>query len=346
MYRGIPGFVRLAAALLGVWLTLRFALPIALPFLLGMALALLAEPLVCTLQKQLRLHRSLAAGVGVSLTFCAVAILIVLLCAFLLRELGLLAGILPDMEQTARSGIALVERQLLNLTAHTPQGIRPILTRNIRGAFSDGAALINRVTQYTLGLAGKLLTHVPDSALLLGTGILSAYMLSAKLPRLKRWILRKFPRQKLEPLLQGLSRLRSVLGGWLLAQVKLSLVSGGILLAGLLILRIPYAPVWAGAICLVDAFPILGTGTVLLPWSLILFLQGDRVRSLGILGIFTIVSISRSVLEPRFVGRQLGLDPLVTLFSLYAGYKFWGFTGMIAAPILAVAAVQVMSADN
>lgn len=342
MYRGIKTLAPLFIAFFGVWLGARYLLPIAAPFLLGFALALTAEPLVAALHQRIHLPRSLAAGIGISLTFCAAAIAIVLLCAFILRELGMLAGILPNMEQTARTGINLVQQQLLNLTDRTPQSIRPMLQQNIRSFFSDGAAVLNRCVQYVLGLAGRLLTQVPDRALLLGTGIISAFMISAKLPRLRQWLARRLPRQRLMPLVEGFQRLKAALGGWLLAQAKLTCVCAGILFVGLLLLRIPYAPLWALGISLVDAFPILGTGTVLLPWSLILFLQGDTPRAMGILGIYTLVSISRSVLEPRFLGRQLGLDPLATLAALYAGYKLWGIGGMILAPILAVAAIQLL----
>lgn len=346
MYRGIGTFLSLSLTILGVWLTARFALPIAAPFLLGLALSLAAEPLVSVLGRKLGLKRGIASGIGVSLTFCILTILVGILVALLVRELGVLAGILPDMEQTARTGIHLVEEKLLGLTDKTPRSIRPILHRNVQGFFSDGTALLNRAVEYVLGLAGRLLTHVPDSALTLGTGIISAFMISAKLPQLKRWLLRHIPREKLRHALDALGRLKAVAGHWLLAQLKLTGVSAGILLAGLLLLRVPYAPLLALGISLVDAFPVLGTGTVLLPWAAVLFLQGDGGRALGILGIYTVVSVSRSVLEPRFLGRQLGLDPLVTLIALYAGYKLWGVAGMILAPLLTVAAIQLLPQGN
>ena len=193
-----------------------------------------------------------------------------------------------------------------------------------------------------LGLAGSILSHVPDSALSLGTAVISGFMISAKLPRIRKWISAHFPREKLRPLLDSLKRIRSAVGGWLSAQLRLAGVTLGILLAGLLILRIPYALLWAFGISLVDIFPVLGTGTVLLPWGLICFLQGDRARAIGLVGIYVVISLTRSVLEPKLVGKHLGLDPLAALFALYAGYKLWGIGGMILAPMLAVAVVQLL----
>ena len=142
---------------------------------------------------------------------------------------------------------------------------------------------------------------------------------------------------------QALFRIRKTVWGWAKAQGKLIAVTYGIVAAGFLLLRIPYAPLWAFLVALLDAFPILGTGAVLVPWSLISFLQGNNLQAFGLLGVYALVTITRTVLEPRLVGAQLGLDPLVTLVCFYAGFRLWGILGMILAPMLAVTAVQLTS---
>ena len=326
-----------------VWLGMRYLLPLCFPFLLGTGLALLAEPVVRFFCRRLSFPRPLAAGIGVMAVFISTGALVLLLCAFLVRELGVLAGILPDLTQTARSGLTLLQTFLLGLVERLPQSIRPLLQQNVTDLFSGGTALLDRAFRYVLGLAGSLLTHVPESALSLGTGVISAFMISAKLPKIRRWIMKHLPREKLRPVLRTMKRMKTTVGCWLTAQMKLAAMTLLLLAAGLLFLRIPYAPVWALVIALVDAVPVLGTGTVLLPWSLILFLQGDNARSIGLLGLYAVISLTRSVLEPKLVGKELGLDPLITLFALYAGYKLWGIGGMILAPLLAVTAGQLVS---
>lgn len=325
-----------------VWLGIRYLLPLTLPFLLGTGLALTAEPVVSFFCRHMRLPRPLAAGIGVSMAFFCIALLLLLVCAFLVRELRLLAGVMPDLEDTARAGISSLEGWLLELTSHTPQSIRPVLSRNVTNFFSDGTALLEKVVRYVLGLAGGLLSRVPDSALGLGTGVISAFMISAKLPKIRSWVTRHLPREKLRPILQAMKRMKTAIGGWLLAQLKLAGVTMAILAAGFLLLRIPYAPLWALAVSLIDSLPVLGTGAVLLPWALICLLQQETARAIGLVGIYVVISITRSVLEPKFLGRQLGLDPLVTLFALYAGYKLWGIGGMLLAPLLAVTAIQLV----
>ena len=342
MRSGTKNVVSVLLTCFFLWLGGKYLLPLCFPFLLGAALALGAEPLVRLLCGRLRLPRGLAAGVGVGAVFLGVTMLVVLILAFLIRELSMLAGVLPDLTQTARSGIVLLQNWLMDLAGRTPQSIRPLLEQNVSMLFSGGTALLDKAFSYVLGLAGALLTHVPDSALTLGTAVISGFMISAKLPRIRRWICSHFPRERLRPLLETLKRLRLAVGSWLLAQFRLTGVTLLLLLMGLVILQIPYAPLWAVGICLLDALPVLGTGTVLLPWALILWLQGDRPRAAGILGIYVVITLIRSVLEPKLVGKQLGLDPLITLFALYAGYKLWGIGGMILSPMLAVTVIQLL----
>ncbi len=324
------------------WLGIKLMLPLFSPFLLGLGLALAAEPMVSLFHKKLHVPRSVSAGLGVSMTFCFLAIFLLLLCAFLVRELKALGGALPDLENAARNGLSLLKNWLLALVGKTPQSLQPLLRENTLALFSDGTTLLGKIAGWCLSLAGSLLTHIPDSALGLGTAAISGFMISAKLPKIRSWILKRFPKEKLRPLLDALKRIKTAVCGWLLAQCKLMGMTYFILLLGLMLLRIPKAPLWALAVAVVDAFPVLGTGTVLLPWSFLCFLQDDGGRAVGLLGLYAVISLTRSALEPRLLGRHLGLDPLVTLMAMYAGFKLWGIPGMLFSPLLIVSAMQLL----
>lgn len=342
MRAGNGKFLSILLVFAAVWLSARLLLPLFGPFLLGALLALAAEPMVRFLRRRVHLPRGAAAGIAVTTAFGFLALILLLLCAFVVRELRSLAGVLPQLEQAARSGIGLTRNWLLTLSARAPNGIRELLEHNVEAFFSDGSALISRGAAWLLSLAGSLLSHIPDSALGLFTAVLSGCMISAKLPKLRLWCLRRIPKQRLRAISATLKRIRRTLGAWLLAQGKLMGLTFVILLLGFVLLRIPYALLWALGICLVDAFPILGTGTVLLPWSLVLFLQEDTARAIGILGIYATITLGRSIAEPKLLGRHLGLDPLAALMALYAGFQLWGITGMLLSPILAATAMQLV----
>ena len=339
-----PGNLKISSILFSfflVWLAIRFFLPLFFPFLLGTLLALSAEPMVRFLHKKLHVPRSLSAGIGISMAFTLLAMVLLCLCALLVRELGNLGSILPDLGQTAKNSFSLVRNWLLQLSSHTPKSLQPILEQNVNRFFSDSAALLDKGIGYLLGLAGSLLSHVPDSALSLGTAFVSAFLISAKLPGIRRQFLRRIPRESLRSLLDTCKRIRRVFWSWFTAQCKLVGVSFIILFLGLVILRIPRALLWAALICLVDAFPVLGTGTVLLPWSLICLLQEDTGRAIGLASVYVTITLTRSMLEPKFLSRHLGLDPLITLIALYVGFRLWGIGGMILSPILTVLVIQI-----
>ena len=324
------------------WLSLRYLLPILLPFLLGALLALAAEPVVRRLHTRLRLPRSVAAGVGVSLALVLLLSLFVLMAALLVRQIRSLSAILPDLEQTAVGGLSALQTYLLRLSDKLPPMLSEPVSRSVQGLFSSGTLLVDQLAQRLPGLASAVFSHVPGSALMVGTGILSAYMVSARLPKLRRWLHRRPWYDRLQTWRPAVGKIRTALGGWIKAQLMLCLLSFGIVTAGLLFLRVPYAPVWGLLIALVDAVPVLGTGTILLPWAFVCLVRQQRLQALGLLAIYLTAMVARSFLEPRMVGRQLGLDPLLTLVALYAGFRLWGFGGMLLAPLLCVAVGEVV----
>lgn len=320
-------------AFLALWLLGKYLLGPLLPFLMGTLLALAAEPAVGLLSR--RMPRGLAAGIGVSLTLALALGLLSLLGALAVKELGRMADTLPDIRQTARQGMFLLEDFLLGLSNKTPEGIRPLLCQTVLRIFSDGSAILDRAARRIPGMVGTFLGCLPSTALGLGTGIVAGFLISARLPRLRSTICSSIPETWRREYLPMLRHVRHTLGCWLLAQGKLAAITYSIVTLGFLLLRIPFAPAWALLIALIDAVPLLGTGTVLLPWALIKFLQSEPAMALGLLGIYATAVVTRTMLEPKFVGRHLGLDPLATLVFLYLGYRFWGFWGMIFSPLLA-----------
>lgn len=331
-----------AAALL--WFFVSYLLEPTLPFLLGMALALLAEPAVRFLQHRLRLPRFAAVGIGLTGSLVLGLSLLVLLCSLLIRELGILAGILPNLEESARSGLQTLEDWLLGLAAGTPEGIRPLLTRTVLGLSGSGGSIMNQALGQLPRLAASFLSHLSSGLVGIGTGLLSAFLISARLPQLQSWFQRSLPSRWKERYLPALKNVRSASLCWLKAQLKLSGLTLLIVTAGLTLLHVSYAPIWAVGIALVDAVPLLGTGIILLPWCLICLVRGETLLAAGLFAVYCAAAVSRTVWEPRLLGKHLGLDPLLTLIALYFGYQAWGILGMVLSPLLAVAAIGLTRA--
>ena len=123
--------------------------------------------------------------------------------------------------------------------------------------------------------------------------------------------------------------------------VKLAGVTFVLLCIGLAILQVPYAPVLAIIIAIVDFLPVLGTGTVLLPWAVVLLAFNQSQLAIGLLILYAVIWVTHSILEPKWVGNKVGLPPWAALALLYAGGKLFGVAGMVVLPILASFCLQL-----
>ena len=105
---------------------------------------------------------------------------------------------------------------------------------------------------------------------------------------------------------------------------------------GLSILKVNYALLLAILIAVVDILPLIGTGTILIPWAIFSFITGNAGLGSGLLVLYGIVLIIRQLAEPKIVGSSIGLHPLATLAAVYLGIKFAGFIGIFIGPIVAL----------
>ena len=325
----------IALGALGLWLGVKYLLPLVLPFLIGGLLALAADPLVRVAGR--KMNRSLASGVGIVGTLALTACVLVLVGALAVKELSILTQKLPDVQATAMGGIERLHNWLDGAVQKSPESVRSLLQQTVDGVFSGDSSVIEPVAEQIPKTVTNVLMGIPRGAVTIFTALISAFMISARLPDLKKKLYAHLPKSWQEKYLPALSQVRRGLWGWLKAQLKLMVITWGTLSIGFWLLRVDYGFFIGALIALVDAVPVLGTGTVLVPWSLVCFLQGNTALGVGLLGVYAVALTVRTVLEPRLVGRQLGLDPLVTLVAFYAGFTLWGFWGMLLAPILAAA---------
>ena len=327
------------AGILAAWLGLRFLGPILLPFGLGLLAALAAEPAVGRLQQ--RLPRWAAAGLGVSAVYLLLILLLAVLCRLLWQELASFLRSVPALLTSFSAQLTRWRQELLTLGSRFPDHIADFLTDTVTDAMSHGAGLAEKVYEKTVSFASGLLKRIPDLILFLLTAVLSSFMLAAELPRLQTLWQRKAPplwRQRVKTVLH---RIKSTLGGWVRAQLKLMGISALVLTAGFLILQVDYPLLFGLVIALIDALPALGTGLILIPWGLFMFLQGNSFLGTGLLILYGAAALLRTALEPRLLGRQMGLDPLLTLLALYGGYRLLGIGGMILFPMGAMLIKQL-----
>ena len=321
-------------------------LPLVLPFLLAGLLALAAEPGVAALGRRTRLPRWACAGLCVTGLFGALGAVLCFFGRVLWEELLRLAGQLPVLLHQVQPALNELRAALEALARRAPEGIADALIRWIGELFAGGAGLLESVYAFLSGLVSGIVTGAPRLFLTVVTTVVASYMSSAALPRIKALLRRRLPAAWQEGLHSARRRAKAVFGGWCKAQCKLLGLVFLVLSLGLWALGVEFPLLFGGLIALLDALPVLGTGTVLIPWALLSFLRDSSGLGFGLLALYAVTAAARSVLEPHLVGRQLGLPPLATLMAFYIGYRLFGVPGMVLSPLAAVLVWQLCGKDR
>ena len=312
-----------------------FLLPVLLPFLIGLLAALLAQRPIALCTNRLHAPRTLAAFFCTLLLFALLGSALFFLGRVLFGELSGFLREIPSLLSSISVPLASIKLRLYALAGRLPDGLGTGLRASLDQFFQSSGAFGARAYEWLFHQASSFLSHLPGVVLFAVAAIVSSFMLAAQLPQLRRSFAAHLPQLARGKLASALGHIRAALG-WLLAQLKLMGVTFLILTAGFLLLRTEYPLLFALLTTLIDALPVFGTGTVLIPWALLEFLHGNTACGVGFLILYAVAALTRQTLEPRLVGQQIGLAPIFTLLALYAGYKTIGVPGMILFPICAV----------
>ncbi len=312
----------------GLWLCAVLLLPVGLPFLLGYLISCLARRF-----RPKGWNNTLSGIFGVSVVFLLLSGLIWLLFRLLIAEGHQLAHRLPGLLEELSPSLDLVYGKLLSLANRLPDGLSEPAVQWVEKLFAGGSLFLGSLSEWLLSGAAGLLSKIPNLVLFILTTLLSAYFFAIDPRGIGTFFRRHIPQNWREKGGALLHRLKSTLGGYAKSQLYLSAVTFGLCALGLLLLGHPRAILWAIPIALIDALPVFGTGTFLIPWAVISFLRGNVHEGGGLMLLYGVISIVRTILEPRFLGKQIGLHPLLTLLSLYGGFRLFGFPGMVLLPI-------------
>ncbi len=338
---------------LGAGLTVlgfRFLFPILLPFLIAWAISVVIRPAAKRLRNRFGLSARFFAALLLILLLGGVILLIVLSTRRLLFELqDLLERLSVSMGDTANTDVGAVDyfemmtsklpffrridatNRFAVLREHFNTAVRQMLTGAV-GALSESLP----------AFLGSIVSAFPNVILMMAVTVIASFYFCMDGDRILATLHDLLPRFVRQRLPVWRARARTVSWKYLRAYLLLLLMTFSVLFPGLCILRVRYAFLLAAVVALVDLLPILGVGTVLIPWSAVALFQKNYYLGFGLLILYAAVLILRQILEPRLVGRSLGISPILTLFSTYAGYRLLGFVGMILGPILALLGKNLM----
>lgn len=330
-----------AAGAVLVWVLARYVLGWLLPFLIALGTAALTEPLIRTLRKRLHLQRGFLAVVLTALVVGAAAALLTVLAVLLVRQAMSLLEDLPAMLTGLPERLRSVVDRLESFCAACPEGLRDLLERGLTVVNDQLSALIGRLSAAGVRWLAALVAALPRILLFAGTTVLAMFFTAACYPRLTAFVERQLKPGGMERARELKAHILQTLGKWLRAECILIAITFGELLAGFLLLRQHYALLLAAAVALIDALPVFGTGTVLLPWALGCCLVGDFPKGIALTALYAVIMLVRSITEPKIMAAQAGLPPLAALMAMYVGFCTLGVGGMILLPILLLLVKQL-----
>ena len=333
-----------AGAVLAVWIFFRYAISALLPFLLAAVISALVSPVSDWISKKTRVPKKLMSAVVLILLFSLTSALLYLAISRLIGELGdLLARLSEDPELVGNTLSSLVDRVTGNGTHFSflqsifeSESLKS-LGIDLSGLLQDAVgSLISSLTSALPTAAVSLIKGIPSWILFIIVLLIAAYYFSSDGESVWRGLSSVLPTkwQVRLPLIK--EKFKRTVTGYIKAYFLLMLLTFFEMVIGLSILGAKYAFIMAIVISVVDVLPILGAGTVLVPWAIFALISSNTPLGVGLLILYAVTLIIRQIAEPRIVGSTLGIHPLATLASVYLGLRIIGFIGIFVGPMAAM----------
>ena len=319
---------------IGVFLFGKILLPVLVPFIIAYLLALALNKPVTYLKKKINCPRPLSS-----------ALLLILVILLLSGILGLVGTLIVSWIESAFSFLPEVvvnnilpwlERSVDDLerwvTGIDPEIASTIDTAvdNVTGVLASG---VEKLSASVLAWAGSAVTKIPMFLMNLLITFIATIFISSDLAMVKRFLRLLVPESGKKTAEVARSFFGHTVPKYFLSYLMLLCITFAELTLGLSILRVEKASTISFFIAILDIFPVLGTGTILIPWALISLISSNFKMAIGLLVIYVVITIIRQIIEPRLVASQISLHPLVTFVGMVCGVKLFGVWGLIAVPL-------------
>lgn len=320
----------------------KYALGYIFPFLFAWGIGYLVYPIAYKLSSRIKISRKLCSFVLVFSFLVIICGLLFFLGNRLLFEIQNLLNTISNNEQAISEYIQGVFDFISSIGERLPianklqnSELLLLIKENVNKLISSvWDSLIKALGSAVPDLAAGIVTSLPSLLLSGLITIISCFYFAMDVDLINKKMKGILPAKAVEYLSKIKRRLGNGFKKYIKAYVLIFLITFAELFLGFWILKLDYAFVLALLIAFLDFLPLIGTGAILLPWGIVLLLMNNLFQGMGILIIFAITTIVRQIIEPKIVGDSLGVHPLITLVSIYLGYRIFGFLGMVLAPMI------------
>jgi len=303
-----------------------------LPFIIAWIIASIINPLVNYVDKRTKIPRGIISAILLISLYTVLGFLIFLGISRLITELINISDSLPRYTYAIRVTFNDLISKVQNIYINLP----PEFTQLVNSSFNNVITSVTSLISNAIGKSLSLLSVFPKTIIFIIVTTVASYLISRDNKNIVKFLLSQIPDDMAVRLKSVERDLLKALGGFIKAQLTIMGITFIITASGLYLIGIPYALTMALIIGIVDALPILGTGAILIPWSIINMLMDDYRLGFALLVLYGIIVVTRQLIEPKIVGKNIGLHPLVALASLYIGLQIFGIIGIVLGPLTVI----------
>lgn len=330
----IINFVYFALILVTTFIILKYGMSVLSPFIAAFIIAYLLRIPIRFFTYKLRVPKKISAILVVLIFYGTIGVLFSLVW---LRLLALAESLIRNMPLIYAIHVEPLFTSVMNMIEEAATRMDPSLTQMLENASNQ---LIQSLGQMVSSLSVKamsflsgLASSLPGTFIKLLLAIISTFFIAADYDKLTGFCLRQLSEKGKHIFIEIKEYIIGTLFVCIRSYALIMTITFIELAIGLSILGIQQSVLIALCIAVFDILPVLGTGGIMIPWAVITVIQGNYPLALGLLILYVVITVIRNIIEPKIVGVQIGLHPVVTLASMYAGVQFFGVIGLFGFPI-------------
>lgn len=309
------------------------------PFLVASIVAFSMAPIVRFLNKKIKIPNKLAVGITVALIYLILGFVIALICIRLVKEATVLVDIIPNLYNKSVD--------MFNNNFDSFKKMYSSLPDTLSSKIYDiGTNVLTQLTNFAIGLINGMFDFVlflPTMIIYIVVTILATYFLATDKSIIYDFFEKTLPKRWLDNFVNIINKSIKSLISYFKAQLMLAGISFICFVVGFLIIGQSYPFTIALILAILDILPVVGVGTGMIPWIIYCGMTGDIRHAVVLTIVYGIAMVIRQLLEPKIIGNSIGIKPIITLATMFIGFKIFGILGMLIGPIITIILKDVLA---
>lgn len=317
------------------YLALKYLAPVMLPFIIAFIVVWVLKFPADFFERKLKKGGRWILPLLVTVFYSAVICLVLWMSASIVPAVGSFILQLPRMyEETFLPALKNFYRRVDDLFAAANPSMVLEMESILKQVVNEFGAFLADSSGTIIKSVSGLAASVPSVVVKIIVTIISSYFMAFDFEHIVGFVMGVLPEKGREKVVKVVEQTKHIIKVFFGSYSLLMLLTFIELTIGLSILKVPYAVWIALGIAIFDILPILGTGGILIPWAIIAAVIGEYRMAVGIAILYLVITAIRNTLEPKLVGKQIGLHPLATLISMTVGAKLFGLVGLFGFPLV------------